>query len=44
VATVYGTESKIRLIGVNTPESVASSSYGHENCPEGVEASNYTKA
>lgn len=43
VASIHGAEMKIRMIGVNTPESVASSSYGHENCQEGIDASNYTK-
>lgn len=38
---------KVRLIGVNTPESVASAEYlekkGIENCEEGKEASDFTK-
>lgn len=44
VAIIDGVETKIRMIGVNTPESVAKSSYRTENCQEGIDASNYTKA
>ena len=44
VATINGADMKIRLIGVDTPESVASAGTGKTNCPEGKEASDYTKA
>ena len=41
-------EAKVRLIGIDTPESVASKEYldrtGKENTTEGVEASDFTKA
>lgn len=41
-------EAKVRLIGIDTPESVASKEYldrtGKENTIEGVEASDFTKA
>lgn len=47
VVEIENEEYKVRLIGVNTPESVASSEYldrtGKENTEEGVEASVYTK-
>lgn len=42
VASVNGTEEKIRLIGVNTPESVSSDE--SKNCEEGYKASEYTKS
>lgn len=48
VVSYNDNEYKIRLIGVDTPESVASESYlestGKENTQEGVDASNYTKS
>ena len=47
VVNIDGQEAKVRLIGVNTPESVASEEYlnrtGKENTVEGKEASEYTK-
>ena len=43
-AVVEGAETKIRMIGVNTPESVATGSAAAKNCQEGKDASNYTKA
>ena len=47
VVSIDGTEYKIRLIGINTPESVASDEYlertSQENCEEGVQASEYVK-
>lgn len=47
VVDIKGEESKVRLIGVNTPESVASEEYlektGKENTQEGKDASAYTK-
>ena len=44
VATINGADMKIRMIGVDTPESVASAGTGKTNCQEGKAASNYTKA
>lgn len=48
VTTINGKEVKVRLIGVDTPESVASDEYleqsGKENTEAGVEASEYTKS
>ena len=41
VATVNSISTKIRMIGVNTPESVSSDP--SKNTPEGIVASNYTK-
>lgn len=38
-----GEDEKVRLIGVNTPESVAPESYRTENTKEGKEASDYVK-
>jgi len=47
VVDIEGEETKVRLIGVNTPESVASTEYlektGKENTTEGKEASDFTK-
>lgn len=47
VVKVDGEEAKVRLIGVDTPESVASEAYlaltGKKNTEEGVKASDYTK-
>lgn len=37
-----GNEERIRLIGIDTPESVNSDE--EKNCPEGKEASDYTKS
>lgn len=42
VSNTSGQEQKIRLIGVNTPESVSSDET--KNCVEGKEASAYTKS
>lgn len=42
VVNYQGTDEKVRLIGVDTPESVASDS--SRNTEEGKEASNYTKS
>lgn len=41
---IEGTETKVRLIGVDTPESVATGENEHKNCEEGKTASNYTKS
>lgn len=38
-----GTEEKVRLIGVDTPESVATGKNAYKNCEEGKIASNYTE-
>ena len=43
VVDISGEEYKVRLIGVNTPESVAPDSYRTKNSEEGVLASDYTK-
>lgn len=43
VVDISGEEYKVRLIGVNTPESVAPDSYRTKNSTEGVLASDYTK-
>lgn len=44
---IAGEEIKVRLIGIDTPESVASSLYldrtGKENTPEGEKAADYVK-
>lgn len=42
VAYVDGTEQKIRLIGIDTPESVHPDA--SKNTQEGIDASNYTKS
>ena len=46
IVSIDGYSTKIRLIGVDTPESVASDAYlqssGKENTAEGKEASNFT--
>ena len=42
IANINGEKSRIRMIGINTPESVSSDS--SKNCKEGVIASNYTKS
>ena len=44
VANIDGVETKVRLIGVDTPESVATGKNAYKNCEEGKEASNYTKS
>lgn len=43
VVNIDGKETKIRMIGVDTPESVAPESYYKENSEEGILASDYTK-
>ena len=47
VVNINNEDYKVRLIGINTPESVASQEYlnrtGKENTKEGVKASDYTK-
>lgn len=47
VVDISGSEYKVRLIGIDTPESVASDEYlektGKENTEEGKDASNFTK-
>lgn len=47
VVDIEGTETKVRLIGINTPESVASEEYlestGKENTEEGKDASEWLK-
>lgn len=47
VVDISGEEAKVRLIGIDTPESVASSLYldrtGKENTPEGERAADYVK-
>lgn len=42
VVTINGEETTIRMIGINTPESVSSDE--SKNCEEGEEASAYTKS
>lgn len=42
VCNVFGKEKTVRLIGVNTPESVSSDK--SKNCEEGYVASDYTKS
>lgn len=37
------TETKVRLIGIDTPESVATGKNAEKNCEEGKVASNYVK-
>ena len=47
VVEIDGEETKVRLIGINTPESVASAEYlektGKENTEEGAQASDWVK-
>ena len=47
VLTIEGEDKKVRLIGVDTPESVARAEYlkrtGKKNTIEGIEASDFTK-
>lgn len=38
-----GAETKVRLIGVDTPESVATGNNAYKNCVEGKIASEFTK-
>ena len=48
VVDIEGTQAKVRLIGIDTPESVASKEYldrtGKVNSEAGIKASDYTKA
>lgn len=48
VVDISGEKTKVRLIGIDTPESVASSKYlektGKENTQEGEKASDYVKS
>lgn len=44
VASVDGKDIKVRLIGVDTPESVATGRNAYKNCEEGKTASNFTKS
>lgn len=41
VVNIDGNQEKVRLIGINTPESVSPQEY--RNTPEGKEASNFAK-
>lgn len=43
IVDIDGKETKVRLIGVDTPESVATGDNAHKNCEEGKSASNFTK-
>lgn len=43
VVIIDDTDAKIRLIGVDTPENIAATSYDKENGKEGQIASDYTK-
>ncbi len=43
IVKIDGEKYRVRLIGINTPESVAPESSGKENTEEGREASDYTK-
>lgn len=43
MADIDGVETKVRLIGVDTPESVATGDNAYKNCEEGKTASNFTK-
>lgn len=43
VVTIDDTETTIRMIGIDAPESVASEDYYEENTPEGLVASEFTK-
>lgn len=43
IVNIEGTETKVRLIGVDTPESVATGKNEYKNCEEGKEASDFTK-
>ena len=44
VINIEGSETKVRLIGVDTPESVATGDNEYKNCEEGKVASDYTKS
>jgi len=44
IVNLNNEEARVRLIGINTPESVAPESYGIENTEEGSIASEYTKS
>ena len=44
VANIDGVEAKVRLIGVDTPESAATGKNASKNCEEGKTASAYTKS
>lgn len=43
VVNISGEDKKVRLIGINTPESVAPENYRNENTTEGIAASDYVK-
>ena len=43
VVKMRGESVKVRMIGIDTPESVAPSYYDKENTPQGLDASEYTK-
>lgn len=43
IINLNGRDEKVRLIGVDTPESVARGSNAEKNCEEGKTASNYVK-
>lgn len=44
VVNIDNVETKVRLIGINCPESVAPDDYYTENSADGVSASDFTKA
>lgn len=44
IADINGEETRIRLIGIDTPESVAPEVSGKENTEEGTEVSDYVKS
>ena len=44
ITTIDNIQRKVRLIGVDTPESVATGENEYKNCEEGKEASNFTKS
>lgn len=41
---IDGVETKVRLIGIDTPESVATGKNAYKNCEEGKQASDFTKS
>lgn len=43
IVTIDGNDVKVRMIGIDTPESVAPDEYYKENVPEGTVASDFTK-
>lgn len=43
IINIDGVDKTVRLIGVDTPESVAKGEKAYKNCPEGKEASRYIK-